>query len=149
MSTKYEFPIGYQEICEIIPHRYPFLLVDRVTGFSDREWIEGFKNLTCNESFFEGHFPGRPIMPGVLTLEALAQIGAIFAKLSTSGSGDGKLIVFTGMDDVRFRKPVTPGDVLGLRMELIKAKFRHWRMKGTATVNGEVVVEGILMAAEL
>ncbi len=137
------------EILRRLPHRYPFLLVDRVHAFADREYIEGSKNISANEHFFQGHFPNRPIMPGVLMLEALAQLGAIFAHLSTGGVTNDRLVVFSGAEDVRFRRPVIPGDVLTLRMELVKSKFGHWKMHGTAKVGDEVAVDGILMATEV
>lgn len=149
MPTELEFPFGVEEICKIIPHRHPFLLVDRVTGFSDAKWIEGLKNVTANEDFFVGHFPGRPIMPGVLILEALAQLGAIFAKLSTGGVAEDRLVVFSGTEGVRFRRPVVPGDAISLRMELIRSRMGHWKMQGTARVGDDVAAEGVLMATEV
>ena len=149
MSDSITLPLQVEDICKIIPHRHPFLLVDRITHFVDREWIQGVKNITANEQFFAGHFPGRPIMPGVLMLEALAQVGAIFAKLSTGGVGPDRLVVFSGTEMIRFRRPVVPGDVLSLKMALVKAKFGHWKMQGTASVDDEVAAEGILMATEM
>lgn len=149
MSESPELPFGAEQIEKIIPHRYPFLLIDRVTAFEDRVSIEGMKNVTANEHYFVGHFPGRPIMPGVLMLEALAQLGAIFAKLSTGGVGENRLVVFSGAEEVRFRRPVVPGDTLTLRMELIRSKFGHWKMKGTAKVGDDLAVDGILMATEV
>jgi beta-hydroxyacyl-ACP dehydratase FabZ len=148
-SAEVRLPLNVEDICNIIPHRHPFLLVDRITHFDDRKWIQGYKNITANEHFFVGHFPGRPIMPGVLMLEALAQVGAIFAKLSTGGVAPDRLVVFSGTESVRFRRPVVPGDVLTLKMSLLKAKFGHWKMEGTASVGDEVAVEGILMATEV
>ena len=149
MARVLNLPLGVQEIQEILPHRYPFLLLDKVTEFDDRVSIQGVKNVTVNEPYFQGHFPGRPIMPGVLILEALAQLGALFAKLSTGGVAPEKLIVFSGADDVRFRLPVVPGDILVLNMTLLKAKFGHWKMNGQALVGNEVVAEGVLKATEV
>ncbi len=149
MAFKIETPLNVEQICEIIPHRYPFLLLDKVTEFHDPEWIEGQKNVTANEYFFVGHFPARPIMPGVLILEALAQLGAVFAKVATGGAEADRLVVFSGCDEIRFRRPVVPGDVLRLRMQKIKSKFGHWKMQGTAWVGDEVACEGILMATEV
>jgi len=149
MTEAKKMPMGVQEITEIIPHRYPILLVDRVTEFEDGKWIEGLKNITANEPYFMGHFPGRPIMPGVLMLEALAQLGALFAKMSTGGVPPERLVVFSGAESVRFRRPVVPGDTLLLRMELLKAKFGHWKMQGLAKVGDEMAVEAILMATEV
>lgn len=149
MARELDLPLRTQEIQEILPHRYPFLLIDLVTKFEDRISIQGVKNVTINEPFFMGHFPGRPIMPGVLILEAMAQLGALFAKLSTGGVTPEKLIVFSGADDVRFRQPVVPGDILVMNMTLQKAKFGHWKMHGQALVGTEVAAEGILKATEV
>ncbi len=149
VASELKLPLRTPEIMEILPHRYPFLLVDKVTEFVDRTSIQGVKNITINEPFFVGHFPGRPIMPGVLILEAMAQLGALFAKLSTGGVTPEKLIVFSGADDVRFRHPVVPGDILVINMQLIKAKFGHWKMSGQALVGTDVAAEGILKATEV
>ena len=109
-------PLGIDDIRRIIPHRYPFLFVDKVVEFEDSVRIVGIKNVSANEPFFEGHFPEKPIMPGVIILEALAQMGALFAKLSSGGVRGKKLIVFAGAESVRFRKLVFPGDVLRLEV---------------------------------
>ncbi len=142
-----ELPLKTEEIRQLLPHRYPLLLVDRVLRVEDGNRIIGIKNVSANEMFFNGHFPDRPIMPGVLILEALAQLGVIFAKICAEAVDRDKLYVFAGADEVRFRKPVVPGDVLELRMELIARKKSVWKMKGSALVDGEVVCEGILTAA--
>jgi len=136
-------PENIRRIIEILPHRYPFLLLDRVTEHIQGKKISGYKNVTLNEPFFQGHFPGDPIMPGVLQLEALAQLGAIL-MLQTEPAR-GKMMVFAGMDKVRFRRMVVPGDKL--EMECILTKFRFPIGKSTckAYVDGEVVVEGELM----
>ena len=123
------------------------LLVDRVLKVENDVSIIGIKNVSANEDFFNGHFPDKPIMPGVLILEALAQLGVIFAKICAEAVDRDRLYVFAGADEVRFRKPVVPGDVLELRMELIARKKVVWKMKGTALVDGEVACEGILTAA--
>ena len=149
MARVIELPLDREEICKIIPHRPPFLFVDQLTHFEDRQWIQGIKNVTGKEEFFPGHFPGRPIMPGVIMLEALAQVGAIFARLSTGGVAPGNLVVFSGCESVRFRRVVVPGEVLTLKMELVKSKFGHWKMQGTASVGEEVAVAGLLMATEV
>lgn len=141
--------LGVDKLLEILPHRYPFFLIDRVTLFEKNVFVEGYKNVTFNEEFFNGHFPNRPIMPGVLIIEALAQMGVVFAKLCRGEEAVNKLMVFSGVEELKFRKPVIPGDKLCLRMELIKSKFGHWKMKGTATVDGEIAVQGILMATEI
>ena len=143
-----EKPLSIEEIRKLIPHRYPMLLVDRVTEFVDDECIRGYKNVTANEEFFQGHFPHIPLMPGVLMLEALAQLGVLFSRISDGGGPSDKLNVFAGVDEVRFRRPVVPGDRLDLEMTLLKRRKGLWKMKGIASVDGEVAVEGILTAAE-
>ncbi|HEY9746758.1 MAG TPA: 3-hydroxyacyl-ACP dehydratase FabZ, partial [Oculatellaceae cyanobacterium] len=123
--------------------RYPFLLVDRVTEHIQNKRICGYKNVTINEPFFQGHFPGDPIMPGVLQLEALAQLGAIL-MLQTE-KAKGKLMVFAGMDNVRFRRMVIPGDRLDMECELIKFRFPIGKSLCKAYVNGELAVEAELL----
>jgi len=141
------FPLMSKEIRDLLPHRYPMLLVDRVIGVENDEKIIGIKNVTENEQFFQGHFPDRPIMPGVLMLEALAQLGVIFAKICSESVDRNGLYVFAGVDEVRFRRPVVPGDVLTLEMTLIAKKKSIWKMRGVASVNGDMAAEGILTAA--
>lgn len=142
-------PLSVVDIQQIIPHRYPFLYLDQVIEFSNRERIIGIKNVSINEPFFVGHFPDRPIMPGVLVLEALAQLGVIFAKLSSGGISPDGLMVFSGVDAVRFRRPVMPGDILRLEMSLLRSRIGYWKMQGAAKVGDEVAAEGVLMAMEL
>ncbi len=144
---KEKFPLLTKEIRDLLPHRYPMLLVDRVLGIEDDNRIVGIKNVTANEEFFQGHFPEQPIFPGVLMLEALAQLGVIFAKICSDSVDKNQLYVFAGADEVRFRRPVVPGDVLKLEMSLIARKRAIWKMKGVASVDGEVAIEGILTAA--
>src|ERR671931_638354 len=117
------------EIQAILPHRYPFLLVDRVEELELGKRIVGIKSVTINEPFFQGHFPGRPIMPGVLIVEAMAQVGGILAFKSANLSG-GKLVYFMGVDKARFRKPVLPGDRLRLVIDVLRARHPYWKMKG-------------------
>jgi 3-hydroxyacyl-[acyl-carrier-protein] dehydratase len=136
-------PEEIRQIIEILPHRYPFLLVDRVTEHVQGERIKGYKNVTFNEPFFQGHFPGDPIMPGVLQLEALAQLGAIL-MLQTE-SAKGKMMVFAGMDKVRFRRMVVPGDKLEMECVLSKFRFPIGKSVCKAYVDGQIVVEGELM----
>jgi 3-hydroxyacyl-[acyl-carrier-protein] dehydratase len=138
-------PMTTVDIMRRIPHRYPFLLVDKITAveFEPTRWIEGYKNITMNEPFFQGHFPNRPIMPGVLQIEALAQVGSVL--LSLMPESQGKLALFAGIDNVRFRRMVEPGDTLVLRSELIKFRLPIGKSKCVATVNGEVTVEAELM----
>lgn len=135
--------LSTEEIMQHIPHRYPFLMLDRVTEHVYGKYIVGYKNVSANEPFFQGHFPGRPIMPGVLQLEALAQLGGVL--IAHVPEAKGKLAVFAGIDKVRFRRMVTPGDRLDLRAELIKFRNPIGKSLCTATVNGEPVVEAELM----
>ncbi len=134
------------DILKYLPHRYPFLLVDRVVEI-DEDSILAYKNVTFNENFFQGHFPDKPIMPGVLILEALAQAGVILAFHRDGSDTDGKLLLFTGIDGVKFRRPVVPGDCLMLKIVIIRQRLNIWKMKATATVDGDLVAEGILTAA--
>lgn len=133
-------------IVELIPHRYPFLLVDRVVELDPGERVVGLKNVTMNEAFFQGHFPGKPVMPGVLIVEAMAQTGGILAYSSVP-EAKGKLIYFMGMDKVKFRRPVEPGDQLLMELTLIHKSSRAWKMLGKATVDGKVAVQAELTAA--
>ncbi|MFO8240661.1 MAG: 3-hydroxyacyl-ACP dehydratase FabZ [Dissulfuribacterales bacterium] len=136
-----------QEISALLPHRYPFLLVDRVLSIEPGLSIKSLKNVTINEPFFQGHFPGEPIMPGVLILEAMAQTGIIFAKNTQPGGFENKLLVFAGMDEVRFRRQVVPGDQLIMELKLLKRKSILWKMEGKTYVNDKVAAEAILLAA--
>jgi 3-hydroxyacyl-[acyl-carrier-protein] dehydratase len=133
-------------IMDLLPHRYPFLLVDRIVEFVPRERIVGIKNVTINEHYFLGHFPGAPVMPGVLILEALAQTGAVLLLGDVPDRGS-KLIYFTGVDEARFRRPVVPGDQLRLQMDVMKLRPRNCKMRGVATVDGELAAEAIIMSA--
>ena len=139
--------IDVREIMEIIPHRYPFLLVDRIESLEEGEEIVGIKNVSINEPFFVGHFPGNPIMPGVLIVEAMAQVGGILAFHSSPKEWAGSLVYFMGIDKVRFRKPVVPGDQLRLKLTTIRQKKRIFKMRGEAYVGDTLVAEAELMAA--
>ncbi len=132
-------------ILEIIPHRYPFLLVDRITEFEEGKYIEGLKNVTINEPFFNGHFPGHPIMPAVLIIEAMAQCGGLLL-LNTVADPSGKLMYFMGIDNARFRRPVTPGDQLRFKITLLKLKGGISKMRGEAFVDDQLVAEAELLA---
>jgi len=128
----------------IIPHRYPFLLVDRILEMGENR-IVGLKNVSINEPFFQGHFPGHPVMPGVLIIEALAQTAGVYA-LSNS-ENKGKIAYFASIDHVKFRKPVVPGDQLTLEVDIGKSRLRIVQVHGTAKVNGDVVAEADMMFA--
>ena len=133
-----------QEIMDLLPHRYPFLLVDRIVEFDPGKRIVGIKNVSINEPFFQGHFPGHPIMPGVLIVEALAQAGGILA-LKAMGSGK-RIAYFTGIDNCKFRRPVVPGDQVRLEITVIAHKGPLWKMHGEASVDGAVVAKGDVTA---
>jgi len=139
--------LDIKEIVRLLPHRYPFLLVDRILAGEKRKNMIGLKNVSMNEPFFQGHFPSDPIMPGVLILEGMAQVGGILAFYSIPEMIGEKLIYFAGIDKVRFRRPVSPGDQLIFEMTVIKHKGKIWKMAGTAKVEGEVVAEAEFMAA--
>lgn len=131
------FRIG--EIMELLPHRYPFLLVDRIVEWDPGKRIVGVKNVTINEPYFQGHFPGHPIMPGVLIVEALAQTGGILA-LKAMGGGT-RIAYFTGIDNCRFRRPVVPGDQLRLEITVIAHKGPVWKMHGEGLVDGALAAK--------
>lgn len=143
MTTTYDI----LKIMELLPHRYPFLLVDRIVELVPGEKIVGLKNVTMNEPFFQGHFPGNPIMPGVLIVEAMAQTGGLLAIASTPEEQRGRLMYFMGIDKVRFRKPVVPGDQLVMEMTLIRHRANATKMGGVVTVDGKRVAQAELMAA--
>jgi beta-hydroxyacyl-ACP dehydratase FabZ len=135
-----EIMIENIDIQAILPHRYPFLLVDRVTELQINEMAVGIKNVTTNEPFFQGHFPGRPIFPGVLILEALAQLGGILAIRSAPGDAP-PVVYLTGIDKAKFRKPVVPGDQLRLEVTVIKRRPPFWKMAGKAFVGNDLACE--------
>jgi UDP-3-O-[3-hydroxymyristoyl] N-acetylglucosamine deacetylase/3-hydroxyacyl-[acyl-carrier-protein] dehydratase len=132
-------------IMDIMPHRYPFLLVDRITHIEEGRLIEGMKNVTINEPFFQGHFPGHPIMPAVLIIEAMAQVGGLLL-LNSVDDPNGKLMYFMGIDGARFRRPVTPGDTLRFRIQLLRLKGQTSKMRGEAFVDDQLVAEAELLA---
>ena len=133
-----------QEIMELLPHRYPFLLVDRIVEWEPGKRIVGIKNVTINEPFFQGHFPGHPIMPGVLIVEAVAQAGGILA-LKAMG-GERRIAYFAGIDNCKFRRPVVPGDQLRLEVTVLAHKGPVWKMHGEALVDGAVAAKADVTA---
>jgi 3-hydroxyacyl-[acyl-carrier-protein] dehydratase len=137
--------LNNNEIQKIIPHRYPFLLVDKIIEIEEGKRAVGIKNVTINEPFFQGHFPGNPIMPGVLIVEAMAQVGA--TCVLTQEEFKGKLAVFTGIDKMRFKKQVKPGDVLKMEVELITMRRGIGKATALATVDDQVAAKGELMFA--
>jgi beta-hydroxyacyl-ACP dehydratase FabZ len=143
MKAEYDI----QKILQFLPHRYPFLLVDRVLELEPGDRIVALKNVTMNEPFFQGHFPGKPVMPGVLIIEAMAQAGGLLAYESSPADNHGQLIYFMGMDKVRFRKPVVPGDQLIFEAKILKLRTKVAKMTGTASVDNQLVAEAELMAS--
>ncbi len=136
--------LGSKEIEEILPHRYPFLLVDRILEMELGKRVVGIKNVTGNEWFFPGHFPGHPIMPGVLIIEAMAQVGGVLLMRGLDARAEKKVLYFTGIDRARFRRPVVPGDQIRFELEILQVRRQVCRMKGAATVDGKLVAEAEL-----
>lgn len=137
-----------REIMDILPHRYPFLLVDRVVEMTPGENIKAYKNVSINEPFFQGHFPGSPVMPGVLILEAMAQAGGVMVVYQLpKEEREKKIFLFTGIEKAKFRHQVVPGDRLDLECHLLRQKLQLWRIAGKAYVNDHVVAEAELSAA--
>ena len=141
-----QLPMDVKAIMEILPHRYPFLLVDRITALDPGKTITGLKNVSMNEPYFQGHFPGEPVMPGVLILEGMAQVGCILSCL-TDPAMIGRLAFFAGVDKARFRRVVRPGDQLIYKLELVKQKAKIIKMAGQAFVDDQLVTEAELMAS--
>jgi len=146
---KNEPVLDIHEVLRHLPHRFPFLLVDRVTAFESGKSLTAIKNVTINEPFFPGHFPNRPVMPGVLILEALAQATALLSFMTTETlPDDNSVYYFAGIDKARFRKPVEPGDQLILEVELVRQRRNLWWFKGKAMVDGEVAAEADMSAVK-
>ena len=145
MNPTVETILDVNKIREIIPHRYPFLLIDRITYLEPGIKAKGYKNITANEPFFQGHFPGNPIMPGVLILEALAQLGCV--TMLVKEEYKNMIGLFAGIDNVRFKKQVVPGDKLELYVELLKLKGPIGKFRGEAKVDGQLAVEGEVLFA--
>lgn len=130
--------MNVNEIMKLLPHRYPFLLVDRITDLKPGVSATGLKNVTMNEPFFQGHFPGQPIMPGVLIIEAMAQVAGVMAFRSGM---EGKSVYFMSIDNVKFRRPIVPGDQVIMDIKVLKQRGNVWKFSGSATVEGKVVSE--------
>lgn len=135
--------LNIQEILDLLPHRYPFLLIDRVVEFERAKRLVAIKNVTINEPFFQGHFPGYPIMPGVLVVEAMAQAGGIILMHELPDRAE-KLVVFTGIERAKFRRPVTPGDQLRIEIDVLSFRPRAGRIQGRALVDGKLACEATL-----
>ena len=145
-----ELPITYKEIVKLLPHRYPFLLVDRITEYESLKRAVGYKNVTANEEFFQGHFPGDPIMPGVLIVEAMGQTAGILARLSMMEGEEGDikpgLVIFMGIDKVKFRRQVVPGDQLRFEVETIRTGSKVWKIAGKAYVEDSLAAQAEMTA---
>jgi 3-hydroxyacyl-[acyl-carrier-protein] dehydratase len=141
-----ELPMDIRTIMKHLPHRYPFLLIDRILEYVPDHKIIGLKNVTINEPFFQGHFPGAPIMPGVLIVEAMAQAGGVLAINSIPDLKEGTLMYFMGLDQVRFRKQVVPGDQLILELEIMKKRAKVIKLSGLAKVDNQIAAEAQLLA---
>lgn len=138
--------IDTKRIMEMIPHRYPLLLIDRILEVVPSESAVGLKNVTINEQFFNGHFPGAPVMPGVLIVEAMAQTAAALVVHSIGKELEGKLVYFMAIDEAKFRRPVTPGDQLHIHVAKIQNRRNVWKFKGEAKVDGELCAEAVITA---
>lgn len=138
--------IDIERVMEMIPHRYPFLMIDRVEGVVADSHAVGIKNVTINEPFFQGHFPKRPVMPGVLIIEAMAQTSGVLVVETLGASFEGKLVYFMSVDEARFRKPVTPGDTLHIHVVKDRNRGNIWRLRCEAKVEGKLCAEAIVTA---
>ena len=137
--------MSIEEIMKVLPHRYPFLLIDRILEIDGKQRIVGMKNVTINEPFFQGHFPGHPIMPGVLIIEAMAQVGGMLL-MGGLEEAEQKVVYFMSLDNVRFRKPVRPGDQIRFELDVIQIRGAVCKMRGVAKVDGELVAEAEMAA---
>lgn len=138
-----------RQLLEVLPHRYPFLLVDKIIEFEPNKRVVGIKNVTFNEEFFQGHFPGRPVMPGVLVLEAMAQCSAVMSKLSPDGCVASKQIFIVGANNVKWKKTIVPGDTLRIETKFIKRKGPLWICDAEVTVDGKMAAAATLSAMEV
>lgn len=145
-DTEKRFVYSIMDIMSFLPHRYPFLLVDRILEIEGEKRIVGLKNVTINEPFFQGHFPGAPVMPGVLIIECMAQVAGVMIYRDMPDK-DRKLIYFTSIENAKFRRPVVPGDQLRIEMQLLNRRTNFGKMNGQATVDGKMVAEAIVTFA--
>ena len=145
-DTEKRFVYSIMDIMSFLPHRYPFLLVDRILEIEGEKRIVGLKNVTINEPFFQGHFPGAPVMPGVLIIESMAQVAGVMIYRGMPDK-DRKLIYFTSIENAKFRRPVLPGDQLRIEMHLLNRRSNFGKMNGQATVDGKLVAEAIVTFA--
>ncbi|MFT4674562.1 MAG: 3-hydroxyacyl-[acyl-carrier-protein] dehydratase [Reinekea sp.] len=149
LEPSIEMPMGIEQIKALLPHRYPFLLVDRVTAYEPGVSIRGFKNVSANEALFQGHFPDKAIFPGVLICEALAQLTAIYGFLTTGHRpADGYLYLFAGLDNVKFKRQVVPGDQLELVVEFVAERRGMYKVAGKAFVDGQLAASADILCAE-
>lgn len=138
--------IDIERIMRLIPHRYPFLMIDRVIEVVPDKSAVGIKNVTYNEPFFQGHFPARPIMPGVLIVEAMAQTAAVLVMETLGRTSEGTLVYFMSIDEARFRKPITPGDTVRVHVEKERSRGNVWKFRGEARVEGQLMAEAVFAA---
>lgn len=147
-ERKFELPIDIGVIEKLIPHRYPFLLIDRITDYEPFKTIKAYKNVTINEPFFQGHFPQYKVMPGVLVIEAMAQVAGMLSILSLGGRDESEIYFFVGIDKARFKRQVVPGDRLEFEMELLNQRSSMAKFKGVAMVDGKIAAEAEIMCAK-
>lgn len=146
--TNFTLPLEAKDLEKLLPHRYPFLLIDRVLAFEPYQTLRAIKNVTVNEPFFQGHFPGFPVMPGVLVIEALAQAAGTLSILSLGGRDESEIYFFVGIDNARFKRQVIPGDQLVFDIQMLANKRGIGKFKAVATVNGQVAAEAEIMCAK-
>ncbi len=147
MRLNMSSPLDIEEIMRLLPHRFPFLLVDRVVSYEPNKTISAYKNVTFNEPYFQGHFPSRRVMPGVLILEAIAQTCGLLYMLSREEFIEGQLFYFISADKVKFRKPVVPGDRLDFEVSVLRIGSQAWKFQGVAFVDGVKAAEAVILAS--